>query len=162
VLKSYFNTAWNYFSAHELGETIIGYWRQWLKHAAVGEYNLHYPKFSDDFGELKDVSPDFLSEIRQTDKVTEIPDVSKIPGFTNRRMIVSRKRTRNLFDLTNLWKNIVLNHLDKEILTTEANHTESVQEDEIEIEDSSSSDSGHGPDPWRSGSMAGRSALRDF
>jgi hypothetical protein len=161
VLKSYFNTAWNYFSAHELGETILGYWRQWINHAAAGHFTPIYPMFSGDPGELVGVIPKFLSEIVVPEGTSEIPDISKIPGFTNRRLIVSRRRTRNLFDLTNLWKNIVIYHLDKDFQSTEANHTESVQQDEIEVDDSSS-DSDHAPDLWQSGSLAGRSTLRDF
>ena len=30
-------------------------------------------------------------------------------------MIVSRKRTRNLFDLTNLWKKLVLSEVDENV-----------------------------------------------
>jgi hypothetical protein len=50
-----------------------------------------------------------LSEMRQelttpvvaSDAVVQLPDICKI-DILNRRMIVSRKRTRNLFDLTTL------------------------------------------------------------
>ncbi|KAJ2983865.1 hypothetical protein NUW54_g10588 [Trametes sanguinea] len=31
VLKSTYNTAWNYFSAKELGDEILGYWRSWCR-----------------------------------------------------------------------------------------------------------------------------------
>jgi hypothetical protein len=30
VLKSVYKTAWNYFNAKELGDTIFNYWREWL------------------------------------------------------------------------------------------------------------------------------------
>jgi hypothetical protein len=36
-------------------------------------------------------------------------------------MIVSRKRTRNLFDLTSLWKKTVLTRLERDVLEPEEN-----------------------------------------
>src|ERR1700712_4434802 len=33
VLKTEYNTAWNYFNATEFGNTIFGYWRTWLDRA---------------------------------------------------------------------------------------------------------------------------------
>jgi len=33
VLKSEFNTAWNYFSAHELGDVVLEYWWTWMNQA---------------------------------------------------------------------------------------------------------------------------------
>jgi hypothetical protein len=30
VLRFEFNTAWNYFSAKELSNTVLGYWHSWL------------------------------------------------------------------------------------------------------------------------------------
>ncbi|KIK76103.1 hypothetical protein PAXRUDRAFT_18445 [Paxillus rubicundulus Ve08.2h10] len=42
-------------------------------------------------------------------------DICKTNIF-NRKWIVSRKRTRNLFDLTNLWKKIALEKLDEQVV----------------------------------------------
>ena len=39
VLKSEFNTAWNYFSAHELGDVILGYWRTWFNQADTNHFD---------------------------------------------------------------------------------------------------------------------------
>ena len=30
VLKTQYNLAWNYFNAHQLGDTIFGFWHEWL------------------------------------------------------------------------------------------------------------------------------------
>jgi hypothetical protein len=32
VLKSEFNTTWNYFNASELGKTILDFWCDWIQH----------------------------------------------------------------------------------------------------------------------------------
>ena len=60
-------------------------------------------------------------------------------------MVVSCKRTRNLFDLTNLWKNIVLSNMDQQIL--EDNHdpsNQNINEDiDMDIDNDESSGSTH-------------------
>ena len=43
VLKTEFNSAWNYFNAQELSETIFGYWRTSLDKAERGEFTVEYP-----------------------------------------------------------------------------------------------------------------------
>ena len=45
-----------------------------------------------------------------------MPDVRKI-NFANKRILVSWKRTRNLLDLTSLWKKTVLSTLDNDAST---------------------------------------------
>ena len=45
-------------------------------------------------------------------------------------MIVSRKRTRNLFDLTNLWKNDVIANMVDDLPSNELHHEPSGQVDE--------------------------------
>jgi len=60
-------------------------------------------------------------------------------------MIVSRKRTRNLFDLTNLWKNIVLTNMDQQVLEDNHNLANQVVDEDIDMdlgtdEDSDSSE----------------------
>jgi hypothetical protein len=49
-----------------------------------------------------------------------VSDIWKI-GFQNKRIIISRKHTRNLFDLTSLWKKTVLTTLDNDVLELEEN-----------------------------------------
>ena len=43
-------------------------------------------------------------------------DLNKL-GLTNSRVIVSRKRTRQLFDLSTLWKKTVLSTLEEAMVT---------------------------------------------
>lgn len=42
-----------------------------------------------------------------------MPDIRKVE-IMSKRMLVSRKRNRNLFDLTSLWKKVVIAKLDQE------------------------------------------------
>ena len=42
----------------------------------------------------------------------KLPDVTKLNSLMRARWLVSRRRTKNLFDLTNLWKRIVLSNVD--------------------------------------------------
>ncbi|SJL12000.1 uncharacterized protein ARMOST_21447 [Armillaria ostoyae] len=115
VLKSQYNTAWDYFSARELGDSIINTWRSRidmidrLRTAPLNSAVLH--------GQIppEKVPSELCLEVETTGGTEEIPDIRKI-GILNRRMIVSKKRTRNLFDLTNLWKRTVLLRLDEDVL----------------------------------------------
>jgi hypothetical protein len=129
VLKSEFNTAWNYFSASELGNTILGYWRDWIQRAETGDYSIEFPEFSQTRGDLEDTDESLATLVKdsqgQGHKFT-VPDIRKL-DILNRRMLVSRKRTRNLFDLTNLWKNIVLLKMDQQILMD--NHDDNTNND---------------------------------
>jgi hypothetical protein len=117
VLKTSFNTAWNYFSASELGDTVISYWREALERYSRMEPNMEFPSLDytkEDFsGDFVGVGSTTFTDLNG-DEVS-VPDVSKI-GIFNRRWITSRKRTRNLFDLTNLWKKTVLETLDARVL----------------------------------------------
>jgi hypothetical protein len=90
VLKSEFNTAWNYFSAKELGDTVLGYWHSWLAAAESNTFSIQYPAFSRDTGDLEDISAAHCMVIDTPTGPLPIPNVSTI-GFANRRMIVSRK-----------------------------------------------------------------------
>jgi len=131
VLKSEFNTAWNYFSASELGETVLGYWRGWLAAAESNMFNIRYPAFSGDLGDLEDVPAARCVVVNTSTGPSPVPDVRTI-GLANRKLIVSRKRTRNLFDLTSLWKKTVIDQLERDALEPERRLVESP--------DSSSSD----------------------
>lgn len=119
VLKSQYNTAWNYFNAKELGDTILGYWRDWHERADRGHNtlytNIDWPRPTRIWEGIKDVDSALQTEVSDTVGGTIlIPDMRKI-GILNRRVIVSRKRGRNMFDLTNLWKKIVLEKLDEKV-----------------------------------------------
>ena len=121
VLKSTFNSAWNYFSAKELGDEILGFWQQWL---AAAESNtlgsIRYPKFSSSTGDMDVMFESSCTLLHTSDGQKLMPDVRKI-GILNRRMIVSRKRTRNLFDLTSLWKKIVISKLEHDATDPDQN-----------------------------------------
>ncbi|KAF8124644.1 hypothetical protein K438DRAFT_1542043, partial [Mycena galopus ATCC 62051] len=95
-----------------LGETVLGYWRRYITLAEAGALtNSGLPMPDDWSGDLEATTQDLSVEVPAPNGPVWLPDVRKI-NILNRRMIVSRKRTRNLFDLTNLWKNTVLLQLD--------------------------------------------------
>jgi hypothetical protein len=131
VLKSKFNTAWNYFSAKELGDTVLGYWRGWLAAAESNNFNIRYLVFSGDSGDLDGVEAVRCVIVNTVLGPSPVPDVRTI-GLANRKLIVSRKRTQNLFDLTSLWKKTVINRLERDVLEPEENL--------VEVLDSSLSD----------------------
>jgi hypothetical protein len=92
VLKTQYNLAWNFFNAHALGNTIFGYWSEWLQRHEDGTHNAEFP------------APD-----EQDEKVRAGLSWDLRPtGFLNQRIILSRSRTRNFIDAANLWKRSVL------------------------------------------------------
>ena len=116
VLKSQFNTTWNYFSASQLSDIMFGYWRGWIDQAKTGSFNEEFPWYSDQFGDLDRtgelmlfVDDDFIGKF--------IPDITKI-NILNRKLLVSRKRTKNLFDFTNLWKRLVVEKMELDLHST--------------------------------------------
>ncbi|KAL1657944.1 hypothetical protein GGF50DRAFT_68214 [Schizophyllum commune] len=120
VLKSEYNTAWNFFSAKELGDTILGFWRRWCDNAEANTFNVLHPPFTAASGELSTSTDDRVSTLMWVSPEgggpryrAQVADIRKV-GILNRRMIVSKKRTRNLFDLTSLWKKIVIARLDSD------------------------------------------------
>ena len=48
-----------------------------------------------------------------------LPDDLRKTSILNRRLLVSKKRTRNLFDLASLWKRTVLSTLDERVGQTQ-------------------------------------------
>ena len=66
ILKSEFNTTWNYFSASELGSTILDFWRNWMQCAEAGKYSLLYPEFTSDRADLEDTAAGLLSCIQDS------------------------------------------------------------------------------------------------
>jgi hypothetical protein len=134
VLKSEFNTAWDYFNASELGKTILEYWRDWIQHAEENKYSIRFPQYTPDRADLEDALPELCAEVTLSDGSTQpIPDIRKL-DFLNRRMIVSRKRTRNLFDLTNLWKNIVLTNMEQQVLKDNHDLTNQVVDQDVDMD----------------------------
>ena len=117
VLKSKFNTAWNYFNATELGNNILGYWRDWIERADKHQFDAEFPWFEDTIGNI-DPRSEHMLLVDEGQYGTFVPDIRKI-GILNRRMIVSRKRTRNLFDLTNIWKNTVIDNMPDDLPSSE-------------------------------------------
>src|ERR1700761_504513 len=102
VLKTEYNLAWNYFNAHELGQEIFDYWRTWLAKHDARDYSTDYPAP----GHHDELPPGETYDLRDT-------------TLFNSRVLVSRKRTRNFLDLTNLWKKTVLENLERDVLADE-------------------------------------------
>jgi hypothetical protein len=100
VLKSEYNLAWNYFNAHEFGQTIFNYWRTWLEKHDARDYSIDYPAPP----KTKETPHGLVWDLRET-------------NMFNARVLVSRKRTRNFLDLTNLWKKTVLENLERDVLS---------------------------------------------
>jgi hypothetical protein len=119
VLKSEYNLAWNYFSARELGDTVIGYWREWLKCADSREFRPGFPspplvteKSDGNVGYHLDESWEDASG-----NVFGYPDLRMYqPNLFDARWLISKKRTRNFLDLSNLWKTTVLAQLEEQVL----------------------------------------------
>ena len=120
VLKTEFNQVWNYFNATELSKTLFDYWREWLNRADAGTLNRYqgYPWLFKEWHTDLDANPDRCIRLGSPYHGRElflVPDIRKLDIF-NRRLITSRKRTRNLFDLASLWKKTVLEKLDENII----------------------------------------------
>jgi hypothetical protein len=118
VLKTEYNTTWNYFNASELGNRIFGYWREWLERADRREFTVEFP------APPEEDKSDLLCRVDSwLNKPSDDPDTWTHPvldirrtNMLNRRLITSRKRTRNLMDIASLWKRTVLEHLDERVL----------------------------------------------
>lgn len=122
VLKTEYNPIWNYFNAKELGDTIFNYWNAWYERAERGSYNNtnniaeYYPAPDAPLPGSFAVLPDLLTRVRGRDgAMVEIADLRKI-RLIGSRVLVSKKRTKNLFDLTSLWKKLVFQQLDEKAL----------------------------------------------
>jgi hypothetical protein len=107
VLKTQYNLAWNYFNATQLGDTIFGYWRNWLERADARDFNHEYP--------APDEKDQRVSNWETSSADTGLWDL-RATNIFNSRVILSRKRTRNMLDLTNLWKKSVLENLEELVL----------------------------------------------
>ena len=116
VLKTEFNTAWNFFGATALGDTILGYMRSWLYFAERMEFSPEFPPVPPGYNDDVESRTRFLMETVRSDRTPiDVPDLRRT-DILDRRMLVSRKRTTQLFDLASLWKKIVLEkHTDPEL-----------------------------------------------
>lgn len=109
VLKSVHNNVWEHFSATELGNTITGYWSGWLNAQEVAKAAgklppyPEFPQLGGLIGDLADTKPELTTLIDTVNGPVKMPDVRKL-DILQRRWLVSKKRTRNLFDLTSIWK----------------------------------------------------------
>jgi hypothetical protein len=109
---------------------------------------MHYPQYTTNAADLSEMRTDLTVLVAELDGVSGIPDICKL-DILNRRMIVSRKHTCNLFDLTNLWKKIVLTHMEQQVL--QDNHdllnrnVDKCVNMDIQDDDSSSADEGEDP-----------------
>ena len=135
VLKTEFNPVWNWFNAKELGDEILNYWREWSNRAfdtggiTSADIRDGYPRPTERFGDLKDILPELTSEQVSFGYPIRIPDIRKI-SIIDSKFIVSRKRTRNLFDLTNLWKRSIFQRMERNLpadSSTSSNTGKSVQ-----------------------------------
>jgi hypothetical protein len=80
VLKSEFNTAWNYFSAHELGDVILEYWRTWMNQADNDHFdnNNGYYRYDTSIGGLELVDLELCSPVRTDSGLVMMPDIHKL------------------------------------------------------------------------------------
>jgi hypothetical protein len=115
VLKTEFNTAWDYFSADGLGKTITETWLEYLLNAE----NPHRPvdsRISADWGDLGATPGELTSEVvlhperpvGDRFRLARLPDIRKLSFGTSARWLVSRRRTIQLKDMVSTWKNQVL------------------------------------------------------
>ena len=96
------------------------YWSEWHDHAdkgmvPCGPHHRYFPSHETDEEFLTEVRPELKCEIPVGNgESVWIPDLRKT-GILGRRYIVSRKRGRNIFDLTNTWKKVVFRQMDENI-----------------------------------------------
>ena len=107
VLKSNFNTAWNFFSASTLGNTMLDYMRFWLYKAERMEFSKEFPPVPYGWTDDVESSRHVIKTLDVLDTEVLVQDIRRT-DILDRRTIVSRKRTFNLFDITSLFKRIVL------------------------------------------------------
>jgi hypothetical protein len=134
VLKSEFNPVLNYFNAKELGDTIVSSWRRsmemWaddkLPDAYKDDWTLGQQWIKGELEQGRMFPESVVSPKGGMDSSPKLPDVTKLNSLMRARWLVSRRRTRNLFDLTNLWKRMVLSNVDN-YLFDEVNRYEPIE-----------------------------------
>ena len=126
VLKSRFNSAWNGFNVHELGQIVVGLWLSWLldndirmsrlKASEVGQFSEWSTEVKEDHA-LSSAAPQGVAEVLVETlgplgkhiEFKKILDARKA-GLINRDWIVSRRRNRNLFDFVSMLRKFVVAH----------------------------------------------------
>ena len=112
---------------------MLGYWRTWLAKAEAGIVDLEYPQYSTmetDIGDLEDVHGAWVTTVVDSSgKKFSVPSVSKL-RMTERRVLVSKKRTKNLFDFTTRWKQHVLRRYETAALD-DMGHESDVSESDL-------------------------------
>lgn len=148
VLKSYYNSIWDSFNARELQDTIFGYWREWIERAKRGEYSSEYPMMDKEvtlelFGTT---DPRKWATVVDEDSTRDIPDITKT-DILDRRLLVSKRRNKQLKDVASLWKNIVLSRVDEDTMdnplvsrSSSIHPMDVVQQEQISAERSSDSE----------------------
>jgi hypothetical protein len=130
VLKSEYNISWDYFNVQKLSEQMKSGWAEALRTLAFGSHVA-------DLGLHPQV-------IATRPKMSLIPSLKKLPtdpgatasahgsfvdvglhgsflrldklGLLDRRFIVSKKRTKQLFDLCAMWRKVVLERRDRQAI----------------------------------------------
>ena len=91
-------------------------------------FNGKFPWFEDAIGNV-DPRLEHMLLVDEGQVGTFVLDIRKM-NILNRKMLVSQKRTRNLFDLTNLWKKDVIANMVNNLPSNELHHEPSGLVDE--------------------------------
>ena len=96
---------------------MLGYWREWYERAERGEYDNNFPPPDVGLPKPFGVQDRYTTDLIDLDGTpTSLFDLRKIL-ITKARVVVSKKRTRNMLDLASLWKKQVLQRLNESVLT---------------------------------------------
>jgi hypothetical protein len=113
VLKSEFNPVWDSFPIRELEEIIKNCWSQidtsQLRKRKRPSRANPMRNVRANRGEIAGASSQSSSGVLERE--TEVVDAETIDNFNNlisRRLFVSKKRTRNMFDIINTWKKALI------------------------------------------------------
>ena len=98
----------------------MGYWHDWIECTEHHNFDETFPWFKDAIGNM-DPRSEHMLLVDEVPVGTCVPAIRKI-NILNRRMIVSHKRTCNLFGLTNLWKNNVIDNMVDDLPSNDFHH----------------------------------------
>ncbi|KAF9255107.1 hypothetical protein L218DRAFT_1008935 [Marasmius fiardii PR-910] len=105
---------------------MVDWWTEWLRRAETGDYNSEFPDFpSPSLENAVDPKFSFASKVAGFTKggfvayhVRDLRKTKLLPA----RVLVSRKRTSNLYDLASTWKKSVVHTMetmeDEQVATT--------------------------------------------
>lgn len=115
VLKSHYNTAWDNFNAQEIQNRMFEYWREWVQRATRGDYSIEFPICD------KPDSEAFSYSHGHNKVEVKLPggDTIWVPNIINtdilnRRVLVSKRRNRQMKDLVNLWNKSILKNVEED------------------------------------------------